>query len=40
MATPMVPYVELPKFDEYKEWFKDYFDLRREDGILEVTMKT
>lgn len=38
--TPMVPYVELPKFDEYKEWFKDYFDLRREDGILEVTMKT
>lgn len=40
MAKPMAPYVELPKLDEYKEWFKDYFDLRREDGILEVTMKT
>lgn len=37
---PMVPYVQLPKFEEYKEWFKDYFDMRREDGILEVTMKT
>ena len=37
---PLVPYVKLPGLDEYKEWFKDYFDLRREDGILEVTMKT
>ncbi len=40
MAEPMAPYVELPKFEEYKEWFKDYFDMRREDGILEVTLKT
>jgi len=40
MAKPMADYVELPKFDEYKEWFKDYFDMKREDGILEVTMKT
>ncbi len=40
MGEPKAPYVELPQFDEYKEWFKDYFDLRREDGILEVTMKT
>lgn len=37
---PLVPYVKLPGFEEYKEWFKDYFDMRREDGILEVTMKT
>ncbi len=33
------PYVELPKFEEYKEWFGPYFELRREDGILEVTMQ-
>jgi len=36
----MADYVELPKLDEYKEWFKDHFDLYREDGILQVTMKT
>ena len=40
MGNPMVDYVKLPQFDEYKEWFKDHFDLRREDGILEITMKT
>jgi enoyl-CoA hydratase/carnithine racemase len=40
MGKPMVDYVELPKFDEYKEWFKDHFDLMREEGILQVTMKT
>ena len=39
-GNAMVDYVELPKFDEYKEWFKEHFDLRREDGILEVKMKT
>lgn len=39
-GNAMADYVELPKFDEYKEWFKDYFDLYREDGILQVTMKT
>lgn len=37
---PMADYVKLPSFDEYREWFKDYFDLKREDGILQVTMKT
>lgn len=37
---PMTDYVELPKFDEYKEWFKQHFELRREDGILEVKMAT
>ena len=36
----MAKYVELPKFDEYKEWFKQFFSMKREDGILEVTMQT
>lgn len=36
----MAKYVELPNFDEYKEWFKQFFSMRREDGILEVTMQT
>lgn len=40
MGKPVADYVKLPKFDEYKEWFKDYFDMKREDGILQVTMKT
>ena len=40
MGKPMVDYVKLPKFDEYKEWFKDHIGMKREDGILEVTMKT
>ena len=39
-GEPLAPYVKLPTFDEYKEWFKDFFDMKREDGILEVTMKT
>lgn len=33
-------YVKLPPFEEYKEWFKDFFELKREDGILQVTMQT
>jgi len=37
---PMVEYAEIPKFEEYKKWFKDHFDLERRDGILQVTMKT
>ena len=37
---PMAPYVKLPGLDEYKEWFKDFADLYREDGILQVTWKT
>ena len=37
---PMAPYVKLPELDEYKEWFKDFADLYREDGILQVTWKT
>lgn len=40
MKDIMVDYVKLPEFDEYKEWFKDHFDLYREDGILQVTMKS
>lgn len=34
------PYVEMIRFDQYKEMFKDHFDLKREDGILQVTMQT
>ena len=37
---PMAPYAKLPKLEEYKEWFKDFADLYREDGILQVTWKT
>ncbi|MBQ7508864.1 MAG: enoyl-CoA hydratase/isomerase family protein [Spirochaetales bacterium] len=37
---PMADYVKLPGLDEYKEWFKDFADLYREDGILQVTWKT
>ena len=40
MGKPMADYVKLPKLDEYKEWFKDFADLYREDGILQVTWKT
>jgi enoyl-CoA hydratase/carnithine racemase len=39
-SKQMVPYVELPKFEEYKEWFKNYADLTREDGILQVAIRT
>lgn len=40
MGNPMAEYVQLPEFEEYKEWFKDFFEMRREDGILEVCMTT
>ena len=40
MARPLADYVKLPGFDEYKEWFKAFADLKREDGILQVTWKT
>ena len=40
MARPLADYVKLPEFDEYKEWFKAFADLKREDGILQVTWKT
>ena len=40
MAQPLAPYVKLPEFDEYKEWFKAFADLKREDGIVQVTWKT
>jgi enoyl-CoA hydratase/carnithine racemase len=40
MAQPLADYVKLPKLDEYKEWFKAFADLKREDGILQVTWKT
>ena len=32
MGKPMADYVKLPEFDEYKEWFRDFADLKREDG--------
>ena len=32
--------MKLPKLEEYREWFKDFADLYREDGILQVTWKT
>ena len=37
---PMAPYVKLPELEEYSTWFKDFADLYREDGILQVTWKT
>ena len=40
MSRPLADYVQLPKLDEYKEWFKNFADLKREDGILQVTWKT
>jgi len=40
MAKPLADYVKLPELEEYKEWFKDFADLYREDGILQVTWKT
>lgn len=40
MEKPMADYVKMPKLDEYKEWFKNFADLYREDGILQVTWKT
>jgi len=40
MKDMMADYVKLPELEEYKDWFKDHFDLYREDGILQVTMKT
>ena len=26
---PLADYVKLPQFDEYKEWFKAFADLKR-----------
>ena len=40
MSKPLADYVKLPQLEEYKEWFKDFADLYREDGILQVTWKT
>ena len=40
MAKPTADYVKLPQLEEYLEWFKDFADLYREDGILQVTWKT
>lgn len=36
----LTDYVKLPTFEEYKEMFKEHADLKREDGILQVTMQT
>ncbi len=40
MAQPLAEYVKLPELEEYKEWFKAFADLKREDGILQVTWQT
>ena len=40
MAKPLADYVKLPELEEYAVWFKDFADLYREDGILQVTWKT
>lgn len=37
---PLADYVKLPTLEEYSMWFKDFADLHREDGILQVTWKT
>ena len=37
---PLADYVKLPELEEYREWFRDFADLYREDGILQVTWKT
>jgi enoyl-CoA hydratase/carnithine racemase len=38
--APLADYAKLPELEEYGEWFKDFADLYREDGILQVTWKT
>ncbi|MCD8144200.1 MAG: enoyl-CoA hydratase/isomerase family protein [Oscillospiraceae bacterium] len=38
--APLADYVKLPELEEYSEWFKDFADLYREDGILQVTWHT
>ncbi len=40
MTNPMADYVKLPGLEEYSQWFKNFADLKREDGILQVTWKT
>ena len=40
MGKPMADYAHTPELEEYAEWFKDFADLYREDGILQVTWKT
>lgn len=40
MAKSLADYAKLPKFEEYKEFFKEHLALKREDGILQVTMHT
>ena len=40
MGKPMADYAKLPELEEYGAWFKDFADLYREDGILQVTWKT
>ena len=39
-GNAMVDYAHVPTLEEYSEWFKDHFDFYREDGILQVSMKT
>jgi len=38
---PLGPWLETPKFEDYKEYFKPHFEMeRREDGVLYVCMHT
>ena len=37
----LTSWLPTPKFDEYKEFFKEHFEMeRREDGVLLVCMHT
>ena len=33
MGKPLADYVKLPELEEYKEWFKNFADLHREDDL-------
>ncbi len=37
---PLTSYVPTPKFDEYKELFKEHFVMERRNGIIELRMHT
>lgn len=34
MRDIMADYVKLPELEEYKEWFKDHFDLYRDEILI------
>jgi enoyl-CoA hydratase/carnithine racemase len=37
---PLTNYIPTPKFDEYKELFKEHFIMERRNGIIELRMHT